>query len=68
MRTSSPSAASTIAASHPQLRTKSDSHSMMMVSVGSFCLVLANTLTTCGTTYDSRKITMAKATTVTMAG
>ncbi|CAJ0784396.1 hypothetical protein R8510_05253 [Ralstonia chuxiongensis] len=41
---------------------------MMIVSVGSFCLVLANTLTTCGTTYDSRKITIANATTVTMAG
>ena len=41
---------------------------MITVSVGSFCLVLANTLTTCGTTYDSRKITIANATTVTMAG
>lgn len=58
----------TASAAHHQFRTKSDSASMTMVSVGSFCLVLANTLTTCGTTYDNRKITMANATTVTMAG
>ena len=45
-----PSATETIAASQPQSRAKSLQASMTMVSVGSFCLVVVNTPTTCGTT------------------
>ena len=52
----------------PYARTKSEIANMMTVKMGNFCLVLAKTETICGTTYANKKITIANATTVTMAG
>jgi len=52
----------------PQSRTKALMPSMATVRNGSARLVPVKTFATCGTTYVTRKTTIASATSVTMAG